>query len=188
VDPVAVIGLVAGIAAAVLAAAGILKVVDPTATVRVLDAIGLGSTPAAARAVGVVETVLALWLLAGGGRWAAAACALVYLALTTAVIRLRRRSPSTPCGCFGQWSGPPMRRHVVVNLAGAAACAIAAATGASVDPGAGASTPLTVGWWLALIVGAVAVVVTLTGPQRPDPTRASPTPVPPHQRAGDTRT
>jgi len=163
VDAVTLVSVGAGAAGVVLGAAGVTKLVDPTPTTRLFDALGLTGSARVAQAAGGVELGLALWLLATGGRWAATATALAYLVLIVLVLTLRRRSPSTPCGCFGQWSGPPSARHVVVNALGASACALAAATDTPVTPPAGTAVAGVVTWWGAVAVAALLGVLALGG-------------------------
>jgi len=159
---VVVVSVLAGVAAVVLGAAGAVKAVDPTATARMLTAVGVGGGTRTARLLGVVEVAVALWLLLDGGQWPAAATAVIYAALTAVVVTLRRRSPMTPCGCFGAWSGPPARRHVALDAGAALAAAVAAVTHTSVAPPSG-SVGATTGWWLAVAAGAALSVVVLAG-------------------------
>ena len=158
-----VAALLTAVAAAVLGAAGVTKVLDPRPTAHMLDAIGAPGGPATARIAGVVELLVALWLLADGSRWAASAGALVYLGLTIAVLVLRRRSPATPCGCFGRWSGPPTARHLVVNLLGVAALTLAAVAASPTGPPAGLAVTSTLQWWLVVAGGATVVILVLAG-------------------------
>lgn len=162
------VGLAAAVMGLVLGAAGVAKLVEPAATATTFTAIGLPSGRHGARALGVVETGVALWLLVTGSRAAAAVAGAAYLALTAGVVVLRRRSPTTPCGCFGGWSGPPAVRHVVVNLVGVASCTLAAVMGASIGPAAGSGAPVVAGWWLVVAIGAVGVILVLA--TRPTPT------------------
>jgi hypothetical protein len=158
-----VVSVGAGAAGVVLAAAGVTKLMDPAPTHRLFAALGIGGGSRAARAVGAVELCLGLWLLATGNRWAATLAAVAYLVLVVTVLTLRHRSPTTPCGCFGQWSGPPSARHVVVNVLGASTCALAAATGTAVAPGGGSTTAGALAWWGAVAITALAAVLALGG-------------------------
>ena len=158
-----VVSVGAGAAGVVLAAAGVTKLMDPAPTHRLFAALGIGGGSRAARAVGAVELCLGLGLLATGNRWAATLAAVVYLMLVVTVLTLRHRSPTTPCGCFGQWSGPPSARHVVVNVLGASTCALAAATGTAVAPGGGSTTAGALAWWGAVAIIALAAVLALGG-------------------------
>lgn len=172
-DVMTLVGVGAAAGGVVLGAAGVTKLVDPAPTVRLFGALGVGAGGApAARTAGAVELALALWLLSTGNRWAAAATALAYVVLVGVVLALRHRSPSTPCGCFGQWSGPPAARHVVVNALGAATCALSAATDTSVAPPGGTGTAGVLAWWAAVAIVAVAGVLALGGRRSPAAARA----------------
>lgn len=158
-----VVAMGAGGAGVVLGAAGVTKLVDPSPTERLLAALGLGGGAPVARAAGLVELGLALWLLASGAPASAAGMAAAYLVLLITVLVLRHRSPSTPCGCFGQWSGPPSARHVIVNALGVSVCALAAATATPVAPPSGVSATGALGWWGAVAGVAIAGVIALGG-------------------------
>lgn len=158
---VLVLGILTGIAAVVLGAAGVVKIVDPGPATQVLAALGRSGGTATGRAVGLVEASLALWLLVTGSRLAMAAVGIAYLVLAAAVVQLRRRSPSTPCGCFGSWSGPATPRHVLVNLGGAVIGFGGAATSVTVaPPGDWAPLAQTL-WWGVVLIGALGVAIVL---------------------------
>lgn len=157
-----VVALITAIAGVVLAAAGITKVVGPGPAAQTLTAIGLRGTPTTARLLGIAEAAVGLGILVSTSWLAPAAGAIAYLSVSVAVVVLRRRSPTTPCGCFGQWSEPPSMRHVVVTTTSAVVCAIAAATDTVAGPPAGSGVAAGVGWWLLVAVGAAVVVVALT--------------------------
>lgn len=164
-EVVDVVVLATGIAGVVLGAAGATKVIDPGATARMLEAVGAPGGRLAARLLGTLEILIALWLLASGSRWAAAATALAYLVLTLTVALLRHRSPATPCGCFGAWSGPPSARHLAINLSGVAVSSVAATAGVIVGPPAGWTGAGVLAWWLVVVGGSALVVLALAGPR-----------------------
>jgi hypothetical protein len=121
------------VAAVVLAVTGVLKVVDPTSTGPVLQALGLPSGHLAARSVGVIELAVAFAALLTTGPLGAWLVAAVYGVFTVGLIVVRRRSPATSCGCVGRWSGPPQRRHLAINMAAAGVAAGAAVGAVSVS-------------------------------------------------------
>ena len=166
--------LATGIAGVVLGAAGATKVIDPGPAARMLGAVGAPGGRPAARLLGTIEVLVALWLLAGGTRWAAIATAVLYLVLTLTVVLLRHRSPATPCGCFGTWSGPPSTRHLVINLGGLAVSALTAAADIAVGPPAGWTGAGVLAWWMVVVGGSGLVVLTLAG-WRSRPTTSPPT-------------
>lgn len=163
------VAIAAAIAGVVLGAAGAAKLAEPAATVRALGALDAPASPLLARAVGIGELAVAVLLLGTISRWAAAVGALTYLVLLAVVVVLRRRSPDTPCGCFGQWSGPPSARHLVVTLAGGVACALAAVTDTQAGPPPNSTGTAVLGWWLAIVAAAAGVIVLLSA--RPHDTR-----------------
>lgn len=159
------------VAAVVLGAAGALKLANPEPTSAMLTALRLPAGNAVGRAVGAVELVVAAWVLGVGGWLSPLVLAAVYLGFATGMVILRRRSPSTPCGCFGKLSRPPGRRHVTINLVGAIAGVLGAATGAEALPegiGAGA----TVVFAVLVVLGAAGAVVIMTAPETGGRTKA----------------
>jgi hypothetical protein len=118
-------------ACVVLGFAGVSKIRRPTATRPAAAALGLPASPAAVRILGAVEVASAGTALALGGA-AAAVVATVYSALAVAAWRLFVRAPGTACGCLGQSEAPVGVSHIVVNVAGALASALAAANGSPI--------------------------------------------------------
>jgi hypothetical protein len=117
------------IAALLLAAAGLAKVIDPTTTVGALRGLGWRVPAGAVRAGGAAEAVLAVVAVLTGAPAAAIAVAASYLLFTGFVVVARaRRLPIGSCGCFGKVDTPPSAVHVVVNL-GAAVAAVGVALG-----------------------------------------------------------
>lgn len=166
-----IVSWLVAVAAVVLGAAGALKLANPEPTSAMLTALRLPASNAAGRAIGLTEVVVAAWVLGVGGWLSLLVLAAVYLGFATGMVTLRRRSPSTPCGCFGKLSRPPGRRHVVVNLAGAAAGILGAATGAEALPD-GISAGATVVFVVLVALGAVGTVVIMTAPEAGGRTRA----------------
>lgn len=112
-------------ACAVLGFAGASKIARPTGTQPAVGALGLPNSPAAIRALGIVEGAVAVAGLAIGGV-AAAAVAVVYAALAIAAWRLLVQAPGTDCGCLGASNAPVTKTHVVINLAAVIAATLAA--------------------------------------------------------------
>ena len=105
------------IAALLLAAAGVAKVVDPANAVGALRAFGVPVAPAVVRVVGAVEAALAVSAVVTGAAVLAVAVAASYLLFTGFVLMaLVRDCPIGSCGCFGKVDTPPSVLHVVVNL------------------------------------------------------------------------
>jgi len=116
------------IAASLLAAAGVVKVVDPANAVGALRAFGVPVPSAAVRCVGAVEALLAVSAALTGAPVLAALVAASYLLFTAFVLMaLARDLPIGSCGCFGKVDTPPSVLHVAVNLG-----AVAAALGVAV--------------------------------------------------------
>lgn len=154
------------IAASLLAAAGVAKMIDPTMTVGALRGIGLPMPALAVRILGAFEAVLAIAAAITGAPALVFGVAASYLAFTLfVVVALARRLPIGTCGCFGKLDSPPSWTHVGVNLA-AAGSAIAVAVAA--NDGVGISStlrgqPLAGVPFLALIgVGTYAAFTALT--------------------------
>jgi hypothetical protein len=119
-------------AALLLAAAGALKVHDPTNTVGALRALGRPVPPLVVRLGGAVELGIGVWAVVAGSAVPALLVAASYVAFTGFVaVALLRRAPIGSCGCFGKVDTPPSAMHVVVNL-GAVVAAVAVALGGPV--------------------------------------------------------
>jgi len=166
-----VVSWVVAVAAVVLGAAGALKVVNPEPTAAMLTALRLPSGNVMGRSIGAVEVVVAAWVLGVGGWFSQLVLAGVYAGFAAGMVVLRRRSPATPCGCFGKLSRPPGRRHVAVNLAGAAAGIVGAITGAEALP-EDAGTGATAVFVVLVVLGAVGTVVVMTAAGSGGRTRA----------------
>jgi hypothetical protein len=121
-----VLGGLLGVVAGVLAVGGVAKLLGPEATVPMLRALGLPSSPVLARLLGAVEVAVGVAAFLVGGRWLAIAVAALFTIFTVAVLRLRAGGEAVSCGCFGRSSAPPTLVHVAVDAV-AALVAIAAA-------------------------------------------------------------
>jgi hypothetical protein len=117
------------VAALVLAAGGVFKLVDPAPTRAMYVAVGLPDRPAIgalAVASGLVEVALGAAAFVWGGRGLAAGTAIAFAVFTVLTGRLVRTASSVSCGCFGRQSGRATWVHVSVD-AGVAVIAAAAA-------------------------------------------------------------
>jgi hypothetical protein len=121
-----VLGGLLGVVAGVLAVGGVAKLLGPEATVPMLRALGLPSSPVLARLLGALEVAVGVAAFLVGGRWLAIAVAVLFTIFTVAVLRLRAGGEAVSCGCFGRSSAPPTLVHVAVDAV-AAVVAIAAA-------------------------------------------------------------
>jgi hypothetical protein len=152
--------IVAG-AATVLGALGVVKLIDPTPTSTMLAALGVPAGNLAARLLGAGEVVLAVVVLSDGPVVAMVALALAYWSFTIGLVVLRRRSPATPCGCVGRWSGPPTRRHIAINGVLASAAVVCVATGTTAWPTL--SGPVsTTAYWLSATIASVGVIAAMS--------------------------
>lgn len=102
---------------ALLALAGISKLLRPIPTVGALRLAGFPSSVLLVRCLGLTEvTVGVAGVITGSPVWALAA-ALLYGSFAFFVIyALNRRLPISSCGCFGATETPPSALHVIVNL------------------------------------------------------------------------
>jgi hypothetical protein len=114
------------VVAALLGVAGAAKVRRPVPTATAMRAAGLPGSPALARALGVIEVVVALAALVFGGVSTALVVAAAYVGFASVSIRLMARPAASGCGCFGDESTPVTNLHVALNLGAAALAAIAA--------------------------------------------------------------
>jgi Methylamine utilisation protein MauE len=125
-----VLGALLGVVAGVLAVGGIAKLLGPEATVPMLRALGLPSSPVLARLLGAVEVGVGAAAFLVGGRGLAIAVAVLFTIFTIAVLRLRAGGEAVSCGCFGRSSAPPTMVHVVVDVVAALVAVAAAVTDA----------------------------------------------------------
>lgn len=113
--------------AAVFVRAGAAKVAQPAQTAMSFVALGVPAAGSAARAVPVVELLVAVTLLAAPRAGALAALALL-LPFTAVLVRAVGSGSQTPCTCFGAARADPVSRVDVVRNAMLGALAVAAAT------------------------------------------------------------
>lgn len=111
------------VAAALLGAAGALKIRSPATTAQALGEMGMPSSPALVRAGAAVEVAIAAGALIAGSTFFAALVALSYLGFAGFVAAaLLRGVPLSSCGCFGGADDtPPSVIHLVLTIAAAAA-------------------------------------------------------------------
>jgi hypothetical protein len=125
-----VLSALLGAPALLLLAAGAAKVADPTRTVGALRALGWPASPALVRAGAAGEAVLGASALVVGGPVAAGLVVASFLGFAAFVAgALRAGTAVGSCGCFGREDTPPRPRHVAVDVALAAAAAVALAGG-----------------------------------------------------------
>jgi hypothetical protein len=104
------------VVAALLGVAGLAKIRRPGPTAQAMRTAGLPGSPGLARALGVVELVVALLALGFGGPSTALVVAAAYVAFASVSIRLIARPAAGGCGCFGDESAPVTNLHVALNL------------------------------------------------------------------------
>jgi hypothetical protein len=120
------------IVAAVLAAGGVSKVVDPEPTRAMLASMGVRVPAGAARAMGVVELVVGVAAALVGGPVLAGLVAVAYLTFAVVAARLvRLGDAAASCGCFGRLSSRATSLHVAADLVAAGVAVAAAVTGTS---------------------------------------------------------
>ncbi|MEA2580017.1 MAG: hypothetical protein QOE83_909 [Actinomycetota bacterium] len=108
------------VAAGLLIAAGVTKLVRPVATARALYAAGLPGSTLIPRAVGAVEIAVGAWVVTAPGILAGAAMAVLYAAFAGFVaFLLIARPEASSCGCAGAKDVPPSVVHLVLNAAAA---------------------------------------------------------------------
>src|SRR5689334_16292262 len=107
------------LAAGLLVASGIGKLVRPQAAVAALGSAGLRGGAWTARALGSVEIVVGVLALWRPSPTTALAVSVLYLAFAAFLVRLIRRGGATTCGCVGSAEAPPSMLHVVLDLVAA---------------------------------------------------------------------
>jgi len=152
------------IAAVLLAAAGIAKLVDPANTVGALRGFGIGVPPAAVRLAGALEAALAVVAGSTGAALPALLVAASYVAFSVFVAAaLVTHRPIGSCGCFGKVDTPPSALHLVVNLGAAvAAMGVASAGGGGLGSVLSAQPLAAVPFLLLVATGAYAAFALLT--------------------------
>jgi Methylamine utilisation protein MauE len=77
------------------------------------------------RGLGVVELIVGTAALAGGGRFAAAALAILYLGFAGFLVRLRRvAGAAAPCGCAGTAIVASSHLHIAIDVLAAVTAAV----------------------------------------------------------------
>jgi len=116
--------------AALLLVSGVVKVVRPRAAAQAMLDAALPGTVAAARCVGVVEFVVAIWAVLAPDAGGAVALGAVYLSFAAFLAYVLRAHPDArSCGCAGSTAVPPSRLHLTLDLLAAVAAIGYAATG-----------------------------------------------------------
>jgi len=114
------------VVAALLGVAGLAKIRRPGPTAVAMRSAGLPGSPGLARALGVVEVVVAVLAIGFGGPSTALVVAAAYVAFASVSIRLIARPAASGCGCFGEATTPVTNLHVALNLVAAALAGAAA--------------------------------------------------------------
>jgi hypothetical protein len=130
------------LAAGLLIASGIGKILRPAPAVDALAAAGLPGGAVAARALGVVEVLAGAAALWRPTTATALVVAALYLAFALFLVRLIRRGGATTCGCVGSGEAPPSWLHVALDLAAVAVSVAAAAWGVPSLGSAVAASPM----------------------------------------------
>jgi hypothetical protein len=118
------------VAAALVALAGAMKVLQPAPTAGALRAVRLPSSRRLVRVLGVGEVVLAVAAAATFARPLLVLLAAAYLGFAAFVVAaLDAHAPVQSCGCFGRADTPPSAVHVGLNLCAAGVLFAAALTG-----------------------------------------------------------
>ncbi|HEY7069746.1 MAG TPA: MauE/DoxX family redox-associated membrane protein [Acidimicrobiales bacterium] len=114
----ALVDVVVWLAAAVLVAAGALKLRRPVPAALFVRRLGLPATPPAVRAVAVVEIVVGVEVLALGGALVPAAAVTLYLAFLASLAWYYARTGerTVSCGCFGGTAPVPIVPHAAALL------------------------------------------------------------------------
>jgi Methylamine utilisation protein MauE len=146
------------LAAGLLFASGIGKILRPAPAVDALAAAGLPGGAVAARALGVVEVLAGAAALWRPTTATALVVAALYLAFALFLVRLIRRGGATTCGCVGSGEAPPSWLHVALDLAAVAVSVAAAAWGVPSLGSAVAASPMAGVPLLIVLVGAGALL------------------------------
>lgn len=120
----------AGVAAAVLVAAGAIKLKKPLPVTGTLALLKLPRSTRLARALGSIEIAIGLAALLGDPRATYAVLAAVYAIFAAFTAwALYTDQPLASCGCFGDPNTPAMPSHVLLTVIASAVAASAAAAG-----------------------------------------------------------
>jgi len=142
----------AAVAAVLLVAAGLAKVVSPAPAVAAMRALGLPTSPTAVRVGAWLECVIGAWALAVGSAWSLALVAASYAAFAVFLVVATQSAAIADCGCFGSTGSPPRLRQVVLDVMLAAAAVLSLAGPVQPVPSLVTRSPL---------VGAVFVICTV---------------------------
>jgi len=120
----------AGVAAAVLVAAGAIKLKKPLPVTGALALVKLPRSTRLAKALGTIEIAIGVAALLGDPRetYSVLAAAYVFFAAFTAWA-IYTDQPLASCGCFGDPDTPAMPSHLLLTVIAAAVAASAAAGG-----------------------------------------------------------
>jgi len=119
------------VSAALLVVSGIAKLVEPAPTTGALRAAGLPHARWQARALGLIEIVVAVAAIGLGGV-AVFGVVIMYLAFTIfVVVALGADLPLSSCGCFGKHDTPPTWLHAGYNASAALAALLVGIQGLS---------------------------------------------------------
>jgi hypothetical protein len=156
--PLLAVALARMLLAAVFAAAGLGKLLDPGGARRAVRAFGVADrqAPAFALLLGAAELAIAGGLLVNATAWWAAVGAIALLALfSVAIVRLMRRGEAPDCRCFGRLHSAPVGRATLVRnaLLGVVAAVVLA-------PGPGAAGQLS---WTATAIATAVGAALLVG-------------------------
>lgn len=174
--------------AALLAAAGLAKLVRPVPTRSALHSMALPSSTAVVLGLGVVEVAIAVSVPVIGGRTTAALVGAAYFGFTVFVAIGLTSGRLASCGCFGQSSAPPGPLHLAVTAGGAGVGFAAAVWPVAAVDAVVAEQPLLGLPFLALVgVGAFLLYALMTVLPAALATRPSPTAAPAF-RLADPRT
>lgn len=113
-------------AVALLAAAGLAKLLRPRSTAQALRSAGLPGTLLLGRLLGAGELVVGVTALLVGDRLTAALVAAWYLGFALFALRLLALGEAAHCGCFGEKDAPVTAIHVALNLTASVAAGLAA--------------------------------------------------------------
>jgi Methylamine utilisation protein MauE len=102
---------------ALLALAGVSKLLRPVPTAGALRIAGLPSSVILVRLLGMAEVTVGMaGFITGLPVWALAASLLYGSFAVFVIYALNRRLPISSCGCFGATETPPSALHVIVNV------------------------------------------------------------------------
>ena len=134
-------GAVAGVfyvVSLLLVVAGIPKILQPHPTGEALASLGLPSSPALVRTLGIFEVTVGLGAVVFGGSLLAGLVAVTYAGFAGFIAVALASPESASCGCFGEADTPPSRWHLVVNIS---ASLVALTAAVWVVPGAFEALP-----------------------------------------------